>query len=280
LWQTVGSAAPFAVGFVFADLPFNVLWRIIVGLGAVPAAAGLYFACGAPESESFTTARSSGNAASAGCIEGFQDMVRANSGLLAGTAGAWFLFDIAYYGTVLFTPTMLTSIFGNGLHIRWLCALNVFVLLFQLPGQLLTRWVLGTKQRSLVEVQVVGFVLFAVAFAIFAAVVHWLGSAVQFVALLAMLLVIGFGPNITTYVYPTQCYDAEVRSSAHGFSSASGKLGALTGTIVFPAIMAVGRLEHVALVQLAVSILGAIVSFKFLPRLETGNDSAELLPRA
>ena len=25
LWQTVGSAAPFAVGFVFADLPFNVL---------------------------------------------------------------------------------------------------------------------------------------------------------------------------------------------------------------------------------------------------------------
>ena len=71
-----------------------------------------------------------------------------------------------------------------------------------------------------------------------------------------------------------------VHSSAHGFSSASGKLGALTGTIVFPAIMAVGRLEHVAMVQLAVSILGAIVSFKFLPRLETGNDSAELLPRA
>ena len=72
-----------------------------------------------------------------------------------------------------------------------------------------------------------------------------------------MILVLGFGPNVTTYVLPTQCYGAQIRSSAHGLSSAAGKLGAILGTVVFPAIMAVGRLEHVASVRIGVFLTQA-----------------------
>jgi PHS family inorganic phosphate transporter-like MFS transporter len=278
IWQAIGSTGPYVVGFACASLPLNVLWRVIMGLGAVPAAACMYLAIGTPESESFVNARSR----SGGCCDGLKDMLRNDLGRFTGTGGAWFLFDIVYYGTALFTPTLLKAIFGSGLHIRWLCALNAFVLFFQVPGQMLTGWALA--RRSLKEVQIGGFLLFAGAFAIYAAVVHWGGKAIQFAALVLMLLVLGFGPNVTTYVYPTQCYETRVRSSAHGLSSAAGKAGAIAGTIVFPAIMAVGKLEHVAMVQIVVSLLGAAVSYGFLPRLGTtecnASTNSELLQAA
>jgi hypothetical protein len=243
----------------------------------------MYLAIGTPESESFVNARS-GNSANDGCFTGLKKLFRENARLLTGTAGSWLLFDIAYYGTVLNTPTFLKSIFGKHLHLRSLCALNFFVLMLQVPAQLLTTWALGPKKRSLRDVQLIGFCMFAVAFSAFAAVVHWLGSAFQFAALLVMILVLGFGPNVTTYVLPTQCYGAQIRSSAHGLSSAAGKLGAILGTVVFPAIMAVGRLEHVASVQAVVSLVGVLVTYAFVPRpgVAGGGNGvrAELLPAA
>ena len=184
--QAVGSAASYLVGCVFADFPFNALWRVVVGLGAVPAAACVYLSCGVPESESFVNARS-GNSANDGCFTGLKKLFRENARLLTGTAGSWLLFDIAYYGTVLNTPTFLKSIFGKHLHLRSLCALNFFVLMLQVPAQLLTTWALGPKKRSLRDVQLIGFCMFAVAFSAFAAVVHWLGSAFQFAAFSAKM---------------------------------------------------------------------------------------------
>jgi sugar phosphate permease len=36
-----------------------------------------------------------------------------------------------------------------------------------------------------------------------------------------------FGPNATTFLVAAECYPASVRATAHGFSAAWGKLGAL-----------------------------------------------------
>jgi PHS family inorganic phosphate transporter-like MFS transporter len=42
-----------------------------------------------------------------------------------------------------------------------------------------------------------------------------------------------WGPNSTTFVYPAELFPASVRSTAHGISAATGKAGAIIGSIGF-----------------------------------------------
>ena len=41
-------------------------------------------------------------------------------------------------------------------------------------------------------------------------------------------------PDITTYVMPAQTFPTEIRSTMNGISAASGKLGAILGSSLFP----------------------------------------------
>jgi len=47
-----------------------------------------------------------------------------------------------------------------------------------------------------------------------------------------------FGPNTTTFVYPAEIFPMEVRTTAHGIASATGKLGAFIGTFTLPLLLA------------------------------------------
>lgn len=42
-----------------------------------------------------------------------------------------------------------------------------------------------------------------------------------------------FGPNSTTFVVPAEIFPARLRSTCHGISAASGKLGAIVGSFGF-----------------------------------------------
>lgn len=42
-----------------------------------------------------------------------------------------------------------------------------------------------------------------------------------------------FGPNTTTFIVPGEVFPTRYRSTAHGISAASGKLGAVIAQIVF-----------------------------------------------
>ena len=106
----------------------DVVWRILLGLGALPAAAVLYLRTKMPESPRYR-AQVQGRAAEAATqIAGFtRGQVNGNGSgspgqnlglrafltnrryliMLAGTAGTWFLLDYAYYGNTISTPQIL-----------------------------------------------------------------------------------------------------------------------------------------------------------------------------
>jgi PHS family inorganic phosphate transporter-like MFS transporter len=42
-----------------------------------------------------------------------------------------------------------------------------------------------------------------------------------------------FGPNVTTFVIPGEVFPTRYRATAHGFSAACGKLGAIVAQIIF-----------------------------------------------
>ena len=100
--------------------------------------------------------------------------------------------------------------------------------------------------------------------------------------LLPFLLVYGisyffteFGPNATTFVYPAELFPVEARTTGHGIAAASGKVGGFIGVFLFPILMSWRGLPAAELAAAAVSVLGIIVTAMLLP--ETKGKSLEEL---
>ena len=85
------------------------------------------------------------------------------------------------------------------------------------------------------RLQLLGFAMMAVCFLIIAAIPGMTTMVVPF------LLVYGvsyffteFGPNMTTFVMPSELYPVTMRATGHGISAGIGKLGAFIGVFLFP----------------------------------------------
>jgi hypothetical protein len=70
-----------------------------------------------------------------------------------------------------------------------------------------------------------------------------------------------FGPNAVTFLVAAEVYPTPIRATAHGFSAAVGKLGALCATIVYNYMDTQEKFHFVPWFGLA----GLIITFVFLP---------------
>jgi hypothetical protein len=101
------------------------------------------------------------------------------------------------------------------------------------PG---TRWrSSGWTGRGTWRLQLTGFAVMAACFAVIAAIPGLTTAVVPF------LLVYGvsyffteFGPNMTTFVLPSELFPVSMRTTGHGISAGIGKLGAFIGVFLFP----------------------------------------------
>jgi PHS family inorganic phosphate transporter-like MFS transporter len=85
-----------------------------------------------------------------------------------------------------------------------------------------------------------------------------------------------FGPNTTTFVIPGEAFPTRYRSTAHGISAASGKLGAIVAQVGFARLINIGGsgkfLKHI-LEIFALFMLTGVFSTLLLP--ETKGRSLE-----
>jgi hypothetical protein len=79
-----------------------------------------------------------------------------------------------------------------------------------------------------------------------------------------------FGPNSVTFLVAAEVFPTPIRATAHGFSAAVGKLGALTASVLYNYIDAQTKFYVVPWFGLA----GALLTFVFLPD-TTGLDLKE-----
>jgi nitrate/nitrite transporter NarK len=84
-----------------------------------------------------------------------------------------------------------------------------------------------------------------------------------------------FGPNSTTFVYPSEIFPVRVRTTGHGIAAAIGKIGGFVGVFTFPFFMHWHGLPAAEGAAAIVSILGLIVTVLMLP--ETKGRSLEEL---
>jgi PHS family inorganic phosphate transporter-like MFS transporter len=91
-------------------------------------------------------------------------------------------------------------------------------------------------------IQLMGFIALTIIFVIIGFAYNQLKSANNGILAFYILaqFFFNFGPNATTFIVPGECFPTRYRSTAHGFSAASGKVGAIIAQCVFGPLITKG----------------------------------------
>lgn len=159
---------------------------------------------------------------------------------MIGTAVVWFINDVLFYGSKIFSGVFISQITGgasgSNLQTTWLYNLvNVGV---SLVGYYLGALLIDHKQYGRKWMQTNGLLFIGVIFAICAGAwdtFNTPGAPTR--AFMALYFLSSFftqfGPNVTSFLLAAEVYPALVRSTAHGVSAATGKLGALLAAVLY-----------------------------------------------
>jgi MFS family permease len=175
--------------------------------------------------------------------------------MLAGTAGTWFLLDYAYYGNTISTPQILGLISPHASTMTKIALQLAIFVVAAVPGYVLAIAKLDKIGHR--RLQLLGFAMMAACFAVIALVPGMTTMVVPF------LLVYGvsyffteFGPNMTTFVMPSELYPVTMRATGHGISAGIGKLGAFIGVFLFPLLNDWFGLRGTLLLTAGVAVAG------------------------
>lgn len=200
------------------NLAVDKMWRVIIGMGAVPGCIALYFRLTIPETPRYTfdvsrdvvKGGSDIKAYLAGKPEGVPDELTRVSTMrdaapqleipkpswrdfgkhigkwkygkvLLGTAGSWFLLDVAFYGVGLNNSTILTAIgYGTGptvYDILYNIAVGNIILVCAgaIPGYWVTVATVDTVGRK--PIQLMGFIILTIIFCIMGFAYHQIGTS-------------------------------------------------------------------------------------------------------
>jgi MFS family permease len=194
--------------------------------------------------------------------------------MLAGTAGCWFLLDYAYYGNTISTPQILALIDPHASTMTKIALQLAIFTVAAVPGYILA--IIRLDKIGHRRLQLTGFAVMAACFMILGAVPGMTTAVAPF------LLVYGvsyffteFGPNMTTFVLPSELYPVDMRATGHGISAGIGKLGAFIGVFLFPLLQSSLGLRGTLLLTAGVSVLGLALTL-ILP--EPAGRSLEDIP--
>ncbi|KAJ4962478.1 hypothetical protein NE237_022417 [Protea cynaroides] len=259
-----GSPGPLVRTPESADLA----WRLILMIGALPAAMTYYWRVMMPETARYTALVEQNIRQAVKDMEKVLDvsMNEMNEDIdqilpdppsygffsmrflhrhgrdLFACAMSWFLIDVVFYSNNLFQ----SQIYGSHLPPRtqvnaYQDAFNVakfqaiIAICSTIPGYWFTVAFIDRIGR--VKIQMMGF--FVLALCLFAIGIpyymYWnIHANAGFLILYGLTFFFSnFGPNTTTFIIPAELFPARFRTTCHGISGAAGKIGAIIGSVGF-----------------------------------------------
>jgi MFS family permease len=283
------------------SLSHDLIWRLLLAFGAIPALAVFQmrrrlaetprFLLASGQHEEFHAAasellgkaggegaarREAAAAKGEGFWRGFSVLTSQRNTLirLVGASLAWFVMDFAYYGNTVCSPLVLSAIEPKAsLIAKTLMQLGIFAVAAA-PGYLIAAALIDRIGRK--SIQVLGFAMMAVTFAAIALIPGIDKLVIPFLILYGIsYFFTEFGPNATTFVYPAEIFPVLGRTTGHGIAASAGKLGGFVGVFLFPILMNWRGLLAAEAVAALVSVLGIVVTVGMLP--ETKGKSLEEL---
>jgi PHS family inorganic phosphate transporter-like MFS transporter len=94
-----------------------------------------------------------------------------------------------------------------------------------IPGYWVTVALVDTVGRK--PIQLMGFTILTILFCVMGFGYHHISGKGLLALYVLCQFFFNFGPNATTFIVPGECFPTRYRSSSHGISAASGKVGAI-----------------------------------------------------
>ncbi|KAG0144984.1 hypothetical protein CROQUDRAFT_94443 [Cronartium quercuum f. sp. fusiforme G11] len=201
-----------------------------------------------------------------------------NFKILFGCAWSWFALDVAFYGLGLNSSIVLTAIgfgtasTGSATERIYNTLINISVgniilsVAGLIPGYWVSFFLIDLWGRK--PIQIMGFSALTILFIIMGVAYHPLinNALPAFIVLYCLANFFqNFGPNTTTFVIPGECFPTRYRSTSHGISAASGKLGAIVAQVGFARLKDIGGkdqfIDHIFEIFAGFMFTGLLTSF-------------------
>ncbi|KAF5392349.1 hypothetical protein D9757_001445 [Collybiopsis confluens] len=227
----MASFVPLVLVWIFGENHLRAVWRMSLGLGAVPALAVLLWRVGMKEPERYQTDSMKYTKIP------YSLVIRRYWKSLLANAVVWCLFDFIVYPFNIYSATVINNITGNSDSLTVILGWNVVITLFTMPGTIGGAFILdylGPKNTLLLGLAaqaVVGFIVSAL-----------YKTLTKHIAAFAVLYGVfqslsALGPGNCTIVLSAKTSATAVRGQYYGVAAAAGKVGAFVGTWVFPVII-------------------------------------------
>jgi MFS transporter, PHS family, inorganic phosphate transporter len=235
-----------------SGLSQNIVWRLLLAFGAVPAlavfqmrrqlaetprfllasgrhddfhAAGHAVLGAVPHQAQANVEAASSPSRSVSFTKGFPRLAGRRDLLmrLIGASAAWFVMDFACYGNTVSSPKVLAAITPNDALIWHVIMQLVVFAVAAVPGYFVAALLMDRLGRK--AIQNIGFLMMAIAFGLMAVI----PGVEKVVGLFLIIYGVSyffteFGPNSTTFIYPAELFPVETRTTGHGIASAAGKV--------------------------------------------------------
>jgi len=262
--QGIGNfLAPCVVVILLSThMPLEAVWRVALGVGCLPGLCVLYWRQKLEETHVNVQRKPAS-----------PKLIAKYAWPLFGTASTWFLFDIAFYGNGFFKETIIDLVGLGGTGSTWDVMYqttigSLVIASLALPGYWLSLPLIEIVGRK--PLQLIGFACEGIIFFIMGGLYT---PIQQYAGLFVVLYGLTFffsnmGPNTTTYVLSAETFPKSIRSTCHGISAASGKLGALVGTAGFPTMVTAVGIPAVFYLCGVIAVLGFILTAIFIPEMK------------
>jgi MFS family permease len=269
-------------------VPPDLVWKLVLAGGAIPALAVLYFRRRMPETARYL-ARLAGERAEASRVmteisgrqlaapdvdaRGFWTVFRQHARPILAAALLWRIYDLVVYVFILFGPNLIAKSLGMGAVTFALLTQILFVLPASVLGSMFVIDRFGRK-----PLQAWGFFGGAVILGIFALMQHQLlAMPILAFGVYGALNVAMTGPGLVSGagVLGVELAPTRVRSVAQSITVAGGRIGAAISGFAFPLLFAgIGQAAAYWVVA-GLAVLGAVLTWTLTP--ETGRISLEAI---
>ncbi len=258
----------------------DLAWRLMLGVGAIPATAVILLRRRMPESPRFLAqVRGADKQAAAGLKSFAGDEVatpdekeptkRLSLGamlsqgrywrLLLGTAGGWALFDYAYYGNSISLPLVIKSVAPHATDITSIAWSLIIFAIAAVPGYILAFMTIDKIGHR--RLQWIGFLVMGLAFGAIGIVPNLTHDILPFLLIFGLSYFFAeFGPNTTTFVLAAEVYPTSVRATGHGLSAGVAKFGAFIGVFAFPLLVKALGLNGTLTITFVFAMIGVLLT--------------------
>ena len=271
--QGVGmlSSALLAQILIALKVPLDLVWRILLGFGAVPALVAVFLRLRMTETTPYQESKEL-HAHKSG-KEKMSEMwriVKNYKFILLGTASTWFLLDVTFYGTGQFKTSVSEQMFKEDgkeqVSLENKVFFSLILSLMAIPGYLCAYLCIDKIGKW--NLQVWGFVAMICCYLIMAIMALFKGASayLQLGMFGLSFFFTNFGPNTTTFIIPSEVFPTTIKATCHGISAAFGKAGAVLGASGFPPLETQWRLSGVLFVCAGVALLGLWCTLLWVPK--------------